>query len=91
MFRKKDQHEEKWKTFAGFMSNISILWKVRFKKNIFVALLEEDGELLTAGTVDLSPAWPRKMAGALLHRADSMSENIGFPDQATENGDREKL
>ncbi len=48
MFRKKDQHEEKWKTFAGFMSNISILWKVRFKKNIFVALLEEDGELLTA-------------------------------------------
>ena len=73
MFRKKDQHDEKWKTFAGFMSNISILWRVRFKKNIFVALLEEDGELLTAGTVDLSPAWPRKMAGALRRQSATVA------------------
>ncbi len=91
MASRKEEYNARWDTFTEFLSKFALLWKVKHKAKICVALMEDNGDLYLAGNVIVSPATLRKMAGELQNKADQLGESAGFSNQITENGDREKL
>ena len=91
MKRNREEYNARWSTFTEFLSKFALLWKVKHKAKICVALIEDNGDLYVGGNVSVSPATLRKMAGELQNRADQLSEYAGYSNQSTENGDREKL
>lgn len=91
MKRNREEYNARWRTFTEFLSKFAVLWKLKHKAKICVALMEDNGDLYVGDTVCVSPATLRKMAGNLQNKADLLGEYDGYSNQVTENGDREKL